>query len=185
MSRWILALLVGLQWHVVSSRGLVRHPHITLLSLIHNALLYTLLSLLFYASPFASLPHHPNSHYAVNSSIPYALLPSLHLPLQLSLCKLYHHLCLHLHLHPAEIAMLLLLLCYCCCVIVVVLLLYLHFHPPLCWLVDCCVFHSLPFQTLLLPPPNNTIQLQYRRSAGGGFGDDLDHPLAVEFRLLP
>ena len=149
MSRWILASLVGLQWHVVSSRGLVRHPHITLLSLIHNALLYTLLSLLFYASPFASLPHHPNSHYAVNSSIPYALLPSLHLPLQLSLCKLYHHLCLHLH--PAEP-------CYCCCCVIVVVLLLLcccciciFILPPVGWLIVVYSIrsHSKPSSFLL------------------------------------
>ena len=145
MSRWILALLVGLQWHVVSSRGLVRHPHITLLSLIHNALLYTLLSLLFYASPFASLPHHPNSHYAVNSSIPYALLPSIFPSNSHYANSIIIYVCICICILQSHVVAVVVLLLLCCCCICIFIL------PPVGWLIVVYSIrsHSKPSSFLL------------------------------------
>ena len=54
-------------------------------------------------------------------------------------------------------------------------------------MVDCCVLYCTPISNPPPPTPINIIQLiaAWKWVAGGGFGDDLDHPLAVEFRLLP
>ena len=53
-----------------------------------------------------------------------------------------------------------------------------------CWLI---VVYCIPIPNPPPPTPINIIQLiaAWKWVAGGGFGDDLDHPLAVEFRLLP
>ena len=134
--------------------------HTNLLNTLCITLHITLLSLLFYALHPPSLPHHPNSHYAVNSIIIMILTLTIYQDLTL-LLHLHHcwaEILLGLDIVDAGVA--------CTCRVMLLICRVYGIDTIMLLLLLCCCWLIVVYCTPNPPPPPPIITIQLQHGSG-------------------